>query len=141
MLSGRHYDFTDNINNFWANVNYKHGKNKIPEVSQNEESEFGRKLKEQMAQNGIQYSFSENGTASKYSLTSWNNTDKTKVEDSLVGAGFTKEVAKKWIEDVNGIASIIAADRTRLDYEAASNQNMLKKNQEYVRTLDSSTLW
>ena len=88
----------------------------------------------------IRYSLSPSGTATKYSYTSWNNTDKSKVLSGLTDAGFEKKDAEKWIDDVNGIASIIASDRDRLDYEAAPNQTMLKKNQEYVRTLDSSTL-
>lgn len=90
--------------------------------------------------NGTKVNASDNGTVSKCSLASWNNTDKAKVADSLFSAGYAKESVEKWIEDVNGIAAIIAEDRGRLDYEAASNQSMLKKNQEYVRTLDSSTL-
>lgn len=80
------------------------------------------------------------GTATKYSLDTWNETDKDRVLDALVKAGFSRSEASKWIDDVNSIAAIILGDRYRLDYDAADNQVMLKNNEEYVKTLDSSTL-
>ncbi|MBR6255135.1 MAG: hypothetical protein IKR22_06860 [Clostridiales bacterium] len=78
--------------------------------------------------------------ATKFSLTTWNETDKRKVLSSLIKAGFTKGESQTWIDHVNGIAAIIAADQMRLDYDAADNQVMLKNNQEYVKTKDASTL-
>lgn len=80
------------------------------------------------------------GTATKFSLDTWNETDKDRVLDALVKAGFGRSEASKWIDDVNSIAAIILGDRYRLDYDAADNQVMLKNNEEYVKTLDSSTL-
>ena len=80
------------------------------------------------------------GSASKFSYDTWNDTDKQKVLASLVKAGFGRSEAQSWIKDVNSVAAIIAADRVRLDYEAADNQVMLKNNAEYVKTLDASTL-
>ena len=55
-------------------------------------------------------------------------------------AGYTKKQAEKWINDVNGIAAIIAADRHRLDFVANAHQKFLKDNDEYYFTLDASTL-
>lgn len=71
---------------------------------------------------------------------SWSDTDKQKLLEALVEAGYDKKKAQKWIRDVSSISAMIAADRNRLDYVAAENQTMLKPNQEYIKTLDASTL-
>lgn len=94
----------------------------------------------------VQYSLGEDvkvlegGTAVKYSLSTWTPETKDKVRKNLVKAGYETERVDKWIDDLNGVASVIAADKDRLDFEAADNQVMLKNNQEYVKTLDASTL-
>ena len=75
-----------------------------------------------------------------YSLRTWQGEDIEALTRQLVDAGFKKKDVKKWIGDVNGIAAIIAADRARLDYDAVQGVRMLKNNQEYVKTLDASTL-
>lgn len=80
------------------------------------------------------------GSAVRYSLETWTKTNKDSVLKSLTKAGFERTQALRWMHDVNSIASIIAQDRTRLDYDAADNQVMLKNNMEYVKTLDASTL-
>ena len=82
----------------------------------------------------------ESGTVSKHSLKSWNDTDKAKLLKALTKAGYSKEDAEKWMDDVNSIAAIIAADRDRLDYTPDEHQQMLRNNDEYYRTLDASTL-
>ena len=80
------------------------------------------------------------GTMVKYSLTSWNDTDKDAVMKNLTDSGFSWDQADAYIQNVNSIAAIIAGDRGRLDYEAADNQVFMKPNAEYVITLDASTL-
>lgn len=80
------------------------------------------------------------GTMVKYSVKSWNNTDKSAVKKNLVDAGYSETEADRYIENVNSIAAIIAGDPDRLDYDAADNQVYLKPNQDYVVTLDASTL-
>jgi hypothetical protein len=80
------------------------------------------------------------GTVVKASRESWSKTDKKRLLNDLVKAGFSENDSRKWIEDVNSISAIIAADADRLDYVAADNQRMLKDNDEYVTTLDASTL-
>ena len=82
----------------------------------------------------------EAGTVSKYSLKSWDETDKNKLLKALTKAGYFKEDVEKWMNDVNSIAAIIAADRDRLDYTPDEYQQMLRNNDEYYKTLDASTL-
>lgn len=79
------------------------------------------------------------GSVSMYSLRTWEDTDLEELTQDLIARGFKTKDVKKWIADVNGIAAMIAADKDRLDYQA-TNGRMLKNNQEYVRTLDASTL-
>ena len=80
------------------------------------------------------------GSVTKYSLSTWTPESQAKTIENLVKAGFAKEDVNKWISDTNGVASVIASDKARLDFEAADNQVMLKDNQEYIKTLDASTL-
>lgn len=96
------------------------------------------KAKEEIENLGVAQT--ESGSVVRYSLKSWSDTDKAKLRQRLKEAGFKQREIDKWIEDVNGISEIIALDRERLDYTAADNQTMLKKNNDYYRTLDASTL-
>ena len=82
----------------------------------------------------------DGGTAVKHSLSTWTPDTQEKVRKNLTKAGYEAERVDKWIDDLNGVASVIAADKDRLDFEAADNQVMLKNNQEYIKTLDASTL-
>ncbi len=54
--------------------------------------------------------------------------------------GRSKSDVDKWINDVHGIAAMIAADRNRLDYDANRLFTMVKPNMDYYYTLDASTL-
>lgn len=82
----------------------------------------------------------DSGTVTRYSLSTWTPDTQAKVRDNLIKAGYESYKVDKWIKDTNSVASVIAADKDRLDYEAADNQVMLKDNQEYIKTLDASTL-
>lgn len=82
----------------------------------------------------------DSGTVTKYSLSTWTPDTQDLVRDNLVKAGFGSDQVDKWIKDTNSVAAVIAADKDRLDFVAADNQTMLKNNQEYVKTLDASTL-
>ena len=82
----------------------------------------------------------EGGTVTKYSLSTWTPETQTKVRDNLIKAGYDTAKVDSWIKDTNSVAAVIAADKDRLDFEAADNQVMLKDNQEYIKTLDASTL-
>jgi hypothetical protein len=80
------------------------------------------------------------GTITQYSRQSWENEDIEDLTRQLVDRGFKKKDVSKWIRDVNGIAKMIADNKELLDYEASPYFTMLKNNQEYVKTLDASTL-
>lgn len=80
------------------------------------------------------------GTAKEYSLASWTDKERETVRKTLVANGYEAAEVDKWIGDVDGVASIISNEKARLDYDADPDQVMLKSNQEYVKTLDASTL-
>lgn len=80
-----------------------------------------------------------------YSYKTWNESDyvkeKQKAAKILAKAlGVSEAKATKYIDDINGVAKMIADDRVRLDYEANPNNVVLKPNSEYVWTVDMSTL-
>ena len=81
------------------------------------------------------------GTTARFSLTSWQETNKEKKLKALTAANHDEKTAKKWIEDIDSIASIILGDPERLDYEADRSNKFLKPNGDYYKyTLDASTL-
>ena len=80
------------------------------------------------------------GVSKQYSLASWTESERKTVRETLIKNGFGPADADKWISDVDSVASIISNDKARLDYQADPDQVMLKNNQEYVKTLDASTL-
>lgn len=80
------------------------------------------------------------GTATKYSLSSWTPQEQEAVRQGLVNMDFELEDIDRWMNDVNSVAAKIAADKGRLDFDPAEQHTMLKHNQEYFRTLDASTL-
>lgn len=82
----------------------------------------------------------DGGSVARYSISTWTPETQSKVRENLLKAGYEGDRVDKWIQDTNSIASVIAADKDRLGFVAADNQTMLKNNQEYVKTLDASTL-
>lgn len=76
-------------------------------------------------------------TASEY-VTEREETAK-KISKAL---GVDIETAYKYIDDINGVARLIADDRVRLDYEPNLDDKatVLKPNSEYKYTVDMSTL-
>lgn len=82
----------------------------------------------------------EGGSVTKFSLSTWTPETQNRVKNDLVKSGFDSAQVDKWIADTNSVAAVIAADKDRLDFEATDNQVMLKDNQEYIKTLDASTL-
>ena len=80
-------------------------------------------------------------TGERYSLSSFTPEEQNKVRDALIDSGrFSVEEIDKYLGDALSIASIVAADRDRLDFTADPEKTMLKPNAEYVKTLDASTL-
>ena len=107
-----------------------------PIISQNSDLSSGSA--KNSAENDI--SVLEGGTVTKFSLSTWTPETQNRVKNDLVKSGFDSAQVDKWIADTNSVAAVIAADKDRLDFEAADNQVMLKDNQEYIKTLDASTL-
>ena len=85
---------------------------------------------------------SEEGSAFKqFSLGTWLETDRKKVVDDLVDTlNVSEEKAKKWVKDVNSVAKVIADNKALLDYEANPVYSSMKSNDEYVASMDMSTL-
>ena len=83
----------------------------------------------------------------RYSLNSFTKEEQERVRQALLNKKdangkneFTKKQVDKYLEDAMSIASMIASDRQRLDFEASDNQVFLKPNNDYHFTLDASTL-
>lgn len=107
-----------------------------PIISQ--KSDLSSGFEKNSAENDI--SVLEGGSVTKFSLSTWTPETQKRVKNDLVKSGFDSAQVDKWIADTNSVAAVIAADKDRLDFEAADNQVMLKDNQEYIKTLDASTL-
>ena len=80
-----------------------------------------------------------------YSLRTLRNSDYVKERDKAAKQlsarlGISIEQANKYIDDISGVAAMIAADQSRLDFEAEPAFSALKKNSEYKWTVDFSTL-
>ena len=74
-----------------------------------------------------------------FSIRTVNQTVDDDLIEKLVRKGFSRKKVNQWVKDVRGIAKMIADDAQRLDFKAIGGK-MLKNNQEYIKTLDSSTL-
>lgn len=103
-----------------------------------QKSDLSSGFEKNSAENDI--SVLEGGSVTKFSLSTWTPETQKRVKNDLVKSGFDSAQVDKWIADTNSVAAVIAADKDRLDFEAADNQVMLKDNQEYIKTLDASTL-
>lgn len=109
-------------------------------VPQNPEMSSGLAKKSDFSDADESFKKFDDGTVTKYSLSTWTPETQERVKKDLVKAGYSAEKVDAWIKDTNGVAATIAADKDRLDFTAADNQVMLKDNQEYIKTLDASTL-
>lgn len=110
------------------------------EKAYRESGEVSSDTKQPLSENGENVVALEGGAVIKYSLSTWTPETQTNVRENLIKVGYEPSRVDKWIKDTNSVASVIAADKDRLDFEAADNQVMLKDNQEYIKTLDASTL-
>lgn len=113
-----------------------------PESNRNSitDEELARiKAKEELKESGVEQL--PDDTTARYSLTSWEKTNKKKKLNDLIKAGHSEKEAKKWIDDLNSIAAMILNDPGRLDYLADPDYKFLKDNGDYYKkTLDASTL-
>lgn len=81
-----------------------------------------------LKENGTNYETEElvvldskgDSVAPQFSLGTWTETNKEEVINDLVKRlNISEEKAKKWVNDVSGVAKIIANNKTLLDYEAS----------------------
>lgn len=149
VKDGRFHAFAEDINKDIENTK------KLQKIFAEELREAGRtaETKKQPAEQstlekvGVQIDTATQSAAPKMSLRTWSESDyakdKGKAAKALAKAmDISVEKSTKWIDDINGVAKIIADDRERLDYEANLDDaaTVLKSNQEYKWTLDMSTL-
>ena len=80
------------------------------------------------------------GATKQYSLASWTEEERKTVRKTLINKGYGPVDVDRWISDVDSVAATISNDKARLDYTADPDMVMLKNNEEYVKTLDASTL-
>ena len=99
--------------------------------------ESDRKYRKSLSDMGIEV---VDGNAVKYSLSSWTDSERNTARQSLLALGHDEATVDKWLNDVDSVAATIAADQDRLDFDPAEEHTMLKSNQEYVKTVDASTL-
>ena len=96
---------------------------------------------------GIQYDDASESVAPIWSLKTWNESEYVKAREEAAKTiakqlGITKEKALAYIDDINGIARLIADDQVRLDYDSNLDENatVLKPNSDYKFSVDMSTL-
>ena len=96
---------------------------------------------------GIQYDGESESFGPVWSLKTWNESEYVKAREEAAKMmakqlGITKEKALSYIDDINGIARLIADDRVRLDYDSNLDENatVLKPNSDYKWSVDMSTL-
>lgn len=83
----------------------------------------------------------------RLSLNSFNEAEQERTRAALLAVKddngkqlYTPQEVDEYMANALGIAALIAADKTRLDFKASDNQVFLKKNSDYYFTLDASTL-
>ena len=66
----------------------------------------------------------------------------TAIKAIVKALGVTESDAERYVDNINGIARMIADDRARLDYDSNVDEfaSVLKSNKEYKWTVDMSTL-
>lgn len=81
----------------------------------------------------------------KHSITSWNRSDYVQdrqeaAREISAALGVSYRKALRYIDDINGIAKMIADDKQRLDYISALGGSSFVSNVEYGGSIDFSTL-
>ena len=110
--------------------------NTIPETEKNSNTEIKNSSGETLVTQS-----NDDVVSRDYSLVSWTPAERARVRNELEATGkYTPEQIDQWIDNIDSVASQIAADKTRLDYKADPDQDFMKPNADYVVTLDASTL-
>ena len=107
--------------------------------SVNTENSDSVKAEKFLNQQGIELLNDDTATM-QYGFKTYTKNERAKMLDALVEAGFERESAEKWLKDLDSVSAKIGADPEQLDFTAADNHTMLKKNSEYRYTVDASTL-
>lgn len=95
---------------------------------------------------GVQFDKeTESAAPVKYSLNEWTKSEYVQNREKAAriladNLHVSYEQAEKYIDDINSVAYLIAADRIRLDYEANDTFTVIKPDSEYKFTVDASTL-
>ena len=104
---------------------------------------FGSDLEEA----GVTYDADTESVApsDRFNLTTWNGSEY--VQDAAKAAkeisqalGISEKKARKYIDDINSVAKMIADDKARLDFDAAEGLSPMVSNAEYGESFDFSTL-
>ena len=87
----------------------------------------------------------ESAAPTMYSLRTWNESEymankKKAAEELSTALGVSKSKAMRWIDDINGIAKMVADNKELLDYEANEFTSAIKSNAEYGGSVDFSTI-
>ena len=132
-----------------ANVQDEERSNFNNKISQNPKSvkSFSLKDSEAVDNVGVQYDEKSKSLAPSYSLKTWNASRYVQDKDTAIKAimkatGVSEGDAKRYIDNINSIARLIADDKVRLDYDSNldDSASVLKPNSEYKWTIDMSTL-
>ncbi len=106
-------------------------------------------INSELANVGLQIDSESNSVAptTLFSERTWTESEYVQDRETAINAivkalGVTKAEAERYVDNINGIARMIADDRTRLDYEKNIDEHAsaLKTNKEYKWTVDMSTL-
>lgn len=106
---------------------------------------LAREVNEATQKVGVEYDAETESVAPQYSLATWLDSDYVKDRNNAAqeisnAIGVSKKTAIKYINSINSIAKIIADDRVRLDYDAATGKTSFVSNVEYGGSIDFSTL-
>ena len=112
-------------------------------VTKNAKPQAGEKV-------GVSYdakseSYSPADMGRRFSLKTWNDSEYTRAKAETAAQmakelGISERKANDYIDAVNGIARMIADDRSRLDYEASPGRSSFVSNTEYGGSVDFSTI-
>ena len=113
----------------------------------NKDIRYSLKDSEAVDNVGVQYDEKSKSVAPSFSFKTWNASRYVQDKDTAIKAimkatGVSEGDAKRYIDNINSIARLIADDKVRLDYDSNLDDraSVLKPNSEYKWTIDMSTL-
>ena len=82
----------------------------------------------------------EGGSVVKYSIESWAEADQEALVQKLIAAGYEEKEARAWVNNLNSISALLIGQHMSYKNSVDRTHSALKNNQEYIHTLDLSTL-